>query len=55
MNEERAKAGFDIRAMTILMDGGEKNTIVIEIKNFTLMLPKTNNLYFSLKKKLCRN
>lgn len=28
MNEERAKAAFDIRAMTILMDGGEKNTIV---------------------------
>lgn len=28
MNEERAKAAFDIRALTILMDGGEKNTNV---------------------------
>jgi acyl-CoA oxidase len=37
MNEERAKAAFDIRALTILMDGGEKNTKVREkISNFLI-------------------
>ncbi|KAI7897396.1 acyl-CoA dehydrogenase/oxidase C-terminal [Mucor mucedo] len=30
MNEERAKAAFDIRALTILMDGGEKATLLKE-------------------------
>lgn len=28
MNEERAKASFDIRALTLLMDGGQKQTDV---------------------------
>jgi acyl-CoA oxidase len=28
MNEERAKASFDIRTMTLIMDGGEKITAV---------------------------
>lgn len=32
MNEERAKASFDIRAMTLLMDGGQKQTDVREKK-----------------------
>jgi hypothetical protein len=30
MNEERAKAAFDIRNLTYLLDGGEKNTFVRE-------------------------
>lgn len=29
MNEERAKASFSIRELTYLLDGGEKNTLVI--------------------------
>lgn len=28
MNEERAKASFDIHALTVLMDGGQKQTDV---------------------------
>lgn len=28
MNEERAKAAFNIRELTYLLDGGEKNTEV---------------------------
>jgi hypothetical protein len=32
MNEERAKASFNIRALTLLMDGGQKQTDVIFIK-----------------------
>ncbi|CEJ01590.1 Putative Acyl-coenzyme A oxidase [Rhizopus microsporus] len=30
MNEERAKAAFDIRSLTYLLDGGEKNTFLKE-------------------------
>lgn len=33
MEEERAKAAFDIRALTILMDGGEKATLVCSNTN----------------------
>jgi acyl-CoA oxidase len=32
MNEERAKAAFDIRSLTYLLDGGENITLV-SIKN----------------------
>lgn len=28
MNEERAKASFNIRELTYLLDGGEKSTLV---------------------------
>jgi acyl-CoA oxidase len=28
MNEERSKAAFNIRELTYLLDGGEKNTLV---------------------------
>ena len=28
MNEERAKAAFNIRELTYLLDGGEKTTLV---------------------------
>lgn len=31
MTEERAKAAFDIRALTVLMDGGEKATLVSKL------------------------
>lgn len=28
MNEERVKAAFNIRELTLLLDGGEKSTLV---------------------------
>lgn len=33
MNEERAKAAFNIRELTYLLDGGEKSTLVSTKKN----------------------
>lgn len=41
MNEERAKASFDIRALTLLMDGGQKQTDVIywnAIDNYKILI-----------------
>jgi hypothetical protein len=45
MNVERAKAAFNIRELTYLLDGGEKSTLV-KIKANEFVMKTYHSLYY---------
>jgi hypothetical protein len=53
MNEERAKASFNIRELTHLLDGGEKSTLVICQFGNNISISNTNDI--SSKNASCKN